>query len=85
MASSFVCPVCGFPDLLEAPRHSDGGASEEICPSCGSQFGFDDDDRGLSFDEWRQDWIMRGMPWSSRGIPQPVDWSAEAQLRELRG
>src|SRR3990172_820952 len=67
MPTSFVCPVCGFPNLTEQPRHADGGASDEICPSCGFQFGYDDDDRGIGFEEWRQDWIKRGMPWSSKG------------------
>jgi rubrerythrin len=46
MSTSFVCPVCGFPDLTEQPRYADGGSSDEICPSCGFQFGYDDDDRG---------------------------------------
>jgi hypothetical protein len=35
MAKSFVCPVCGFPNLTEEPRHPDGGGSDECCPSCG--------------------------------------------------
>jgi hypothetical protein len=53
------------------PRHADGGGSDEICPSCGFQFGYDDDDRGISFEEWRRDWIKRDMPWSSQGIKPP--------------
>jgi hypothetical protein len=82
--SFFMCPVCGYPDLMELPRRLDGGGSDEICPSCGFQFGFDDDDRGFSFDMWRQDWIERGMPWSSKGIPRPIAWDPMLQLQKLR-
>jgi len=32
----------------------------------------------------RRDWIKRGMPWSSKGIPRPPDWNPEAQLQNLR-
>lgn len=84
MPASFVCPVCGFLDLTEQPRGADGGGSYEICPSCGFQFGYDDDDRGIDFDKWRQDWIERGMPWSSKGISCPPNWNPETQLRNLR-
>ena len=41
----FVCPACGFDELLE-PAWDDadavGGGSEEICPRCKIQFGYDD-------------------------------------------
>ena len=84
MAPSFMCLVCGFPSLTEPPRATNGGGSYEICPSCGFQFGFDDDDRGINFEEWRRDWIEHGMPWWSRGIPRPTDWNPEAQLQNLR-
>ena len=84
MGPSFMCLVCGFPGLTEPPRAADGGGSYEICPSCGFQFGFDDDDRGITFEEWRRDWIEHGMPWSSRGIPPPTHWNPEAQLKNLR-
>jgi hypothetical protein len=67
----------------EEPRHADGGASDEICPSCGFQFGYDDDARGISFEEWRRDWIKRGMPWSSQGIKPPADWNPAVQLRSI--
>src|ERR1035438_7286244 len=84
MATPFICPVCGFPNLTEEPRHADGGGSDEISPSCGFQFGYDDDDRGISFVDWRRDWIKRGMPWSSQGIEAPVDWNPDIQLRNIQ-
>ena len=83
MPQSYICPVCGFPNLTEPPHYADGGASDEICPSCGFQFGYDDDDQGITFEEWRRSWIERGMPWTSRGIARPVDWDAKAQLRNI--
>jgi pimeloyl-ACP methyl ester carboxylesterase len=56
----FVCPVCGWPDLTEAPRSPGGGGSYEICPSCGFQFGVTDDDAGISYAEWRRRWVEGG-------------------------
>lgn len=75
-----TCPVCGYPGLEEPPRSSGGGGSYEICPSCGFQFGVDDDDKGISHEEWRSRWAGKGLPWSSRGIPKPKGWDATAQL-----
>ena len=62
----YVCPVCGFPDLQDPPSSSRArGGSYEICPSCGFEFGVTDDDLGFTYDQWRQRWIGRGMPWES--------------------
>jgi hypothetical protein len=78
------CPVCGYPNLTEQPHSSvSGGASDEICPSCGFQFGFDDDDRHIRYEEWRGRWVSDGMRWFSAGKPQPSDWDPIGQLRSL--
>ena len=69
-----TCPVCGYNQLSEPPHSASGGGSYEICPSCGFQFGVSDDDDGISYDEWRKQWISEGMPWSSKGIPKPRGW-----------
>jgi hypothetical protein len=82
MDTKHLCPVCGFPDLTELPRRPDAGASFEICPSCGFQFGVDDDDRGLTYAQWRAAWIKGGLPWSST-TPPPSHWNAAAQLAHL--
>ena len=80
------CPVCGFTGLEEPPYSSDQAGSYEICPACGFQFGVSDDDRGFSFEEWRQHWIGRGMPWDSLGKTQPPPgWDPMEQLRLLLG
>jgi hypothetical protein len=76
----FPCPVCHYPKLKEDPRPAGGGGSFEICPSCGYQFGVDDDDRGITFSKWRRDWLKRGAPWSSAGKKAPKDWDGKAQL-----
>jgi hypothetical protein len=40
LAREDLCPVCGY-ELAFAPW-SDDSPSDEICPSCGIQFGYDD-------------------------------------------
>lgn len=82
---SYMCPVCGYRGLGEPPRSPvTGGGSYEICPSCGFEFGVTDDDRGFTYEVWRQLWIDNGMPWESEGLePEPPNWDPEAQLRAL--
>lgn len=80
-----TCPVCGYPSLFEPPHTPGGGASYEICPSCGFQFGVSADDEGISFETWRGRWLADGMAWSSVSIPRPSDWDAAAQLTRLTG
>jgi hypothetical protein len=81
MTARFVCPVCGFPDLVEPPRDANGAASYEICWSCGFEFGVTDDDQGFTYDLWRSRWIGLGMPWDSIALrPPPLGWDPEAQL-----
>jgi hypothetical protein len=80
MGMTWTCPVCGYPGLGEEPRPASGGGSYEICPSCGFQFGVDDDDRGETFDDWRARWAAAGSPWRSAS-PPPPGWDAAAQLR----
>ena len=81
---SHTCPVCHYPELREPPRSTKGGASFEICPSCGFQFGVDDDDRGITHAQWRSKWIESGMKWSSFGTAKPAKWNPELQLKARR-
>ena len=80
---AYTCPACGFPNLAEIPRTDECGGSYEICPSCGFQFGVSDDDRGITYDEWRKTWIKQGMPWNSIGIKPPPNWNPQEQLRHI--
>lgn len=79
------CPVCGY--LLECAPWRGDSAADEMCPSCGIQFGYDDhagadpNRRAAIYAHWRNQWIGSGMPWSSRGIPPPNDWDPAEQLR----
>lgn len=81
---AYTCPICGFPALERCPHPPQGGASDEICPSCGFQFGYDDDDRGISFEQWRENWIAKGMPWFSAGTKPTNGWSPVTQLSRLQ-
>jgi hypothetical protein len=81
---NFVCPVCGFPNLSEAPRSpKTSGGSYEICPSCGFQFGVTDDDRGISYAEWRERWIANGMVWDRGSTEPPEGWNPVEQLKNI--
>ena len=79
---NYVCPVCGYPNLEDPPR-LEGSPSEEICPSCFFQFGFDDDSEGYTYEQWRQAWIHKGMPWSGKADEEPDGWDPRDQLTRL--
>lgn len=69
-----------------APPYEDTfrGASYEVCPSCGFEFGFDDHPGagdGDSFDEYRARWIAEGCPWWSTSVPMPPGWRGIEQAR----
>jgi hypothetical protein len=81
--SGYLCPVCGYPDLHEAPRSASGGASYEICPSCGFEFGVSDDDLGFTYEAWRDEWIRDGLVWQGTA-PRPAAWSPMEQLKKVR-
>lgn len=80
--TTYMCPVCGWPDLTESPRSPSGGGSYEICRSCGFEYGVTDDDLGYTYEQWREEWVKKGMPWDE-GEP-PVGWNPEEQLRKLQ-
>jgi hypothetical protein len=82
---STTCPICGWPSLEEPPFDEDNEGSDEICPSCGAHFGFDDE--GLwgapleaRFVELRQSWVRAGCPWWSKRLPPPSGWDPWEQL-----
>ncbi len=78
---SYMCPVCGYPELDEDPSYI---GSFEICPSCGFQFGVSDRDRGFTYEQWRNFWKALGMKWLGSGQP-PEDWNPKKQLQNLTG
>jgi hypothetical protein len=68
----YYCPVCFYPELSFPP------ADYNICPSCGTEFGYDDVSK--SWDELRQEWVKRGAVWFSDKTPKPEGWDAAKQL-----
>jgi hypothetical protein len=79
--AEFICPVCGYSGLIEPP-YSNQEPSFEICPSCGTEFGLDDDDR--SFDQLRDAWIASGSKWWSSHQAPPQGWDSAKQLSKLK-
>lgn len=69
-----ICPVCGY-QLPWPPEDF------HICPSCGTEFGYDD--AGRTHAELRAQWIERGAHWWSRSTPAPVGWDPLVQLVTL--
>lgn len=43
----YICPICGYDKLLEPPYDEYNNPSYEICPCCGFEYGFDDQDQIL--------------------------------------
>src|ERR1700678_4028583 len=70
-SNPFTCPVCGFTGLTEAPYDEHGCASFEICPSCGTEFGYDDANR--SHEDLRKAWLAAGKTWWSQTIKPPIE------------
>jgi hypothetical protein len=84
VTSSFVCPVCGYPNLRREPYTNAGGGSYEICWSCGFEFGVSDDADGFTHESWRARWVSMGMPWDSAELRSPPEgWDPQAQLAAL--
>jgi hypothetical protein len=81
------CQACGY-DLGFKPWNGDS-PSDEICPSCGIQFGYSDfaggriDARAERYRSWRLAWIAKGMPWSDVGNSPPEGWDPQQQLKSL--
>ncbi len=80
----YPCLVCAYPKLKEPPRSPGGGGSYEICPACGYQYGVDDDDKGITPEQWRAAWIKNGAHWSSTGIQPPKGWKYQPPVETKR-
>jgi ribosomal protein L37E len=73
-----TCAACGYPHLRAPQRSASGGASHEICPACGFEPGYTDDDQEITPAAWGRRWKANGSAWFSKGIPQPADWNPTA-------
>jgi hypothetical protein len=90
--SEHICPVCGYPDLYEPAYYENGAGSDEICSSCGFQFGYADD--GVWFNEpeihdihkqWREKWIAGGMKFKHPPLSgnKLLNWDPVRQLLNI--
>ncbi len=67
----YPCPVCGY--YMEDPPRD-----YNICPSCGTEFGYHD--AGRTHEELRNIWIKSGAEWWSPVDRKPERWNAYIQL-----
>ena len=72
------CKVCGWPEMEEDPYEMN-----QMCPSCLFQYGYDDDDQGFTYEQWREKWIKEGMKWRSSGKKEPENWDPKQQLLNI--
>jgi hypothetical protein len=86
--STYICPACGYPGLDEEPWEGDT-PSDDHCPSCGIQFGYQDlapaEERRAIHRQWRRQWVDDGMNWHSRAYSPPHDWDPMTQLAGVEG
>lgn len=82
------CPVCGF-DLGFKAWNKGMPKDDEICPSCGTQFGYHDSTWNTDpqiHSKLRQAWIQSGMkfkhPSEPLGLP-PKNWDPKDQLKNI--
>lgn len=61
--TTYMCPVCDYDKLTDPPTDF------EICPSCGTEFGYTDHTKTHA--ELRAEWIKGGRKWWSRHTKQP--------------
>src|SRR2546423_638079 len=69
-----TCPVCGY--IMRYPP-----TDHHICPSCGTEFGYDD--VGIGYALLRERWVQAGARWWSPVDPQPENWRPYEQLMRL--
>jgi len=67
----FLCPVCGF-------NMDDPPANYNICPSCGTEFGYDDFSR--KHEALRDEWVKAGARWFSKYQKEPANWNPISQM-----
>lgn len=75
-----TCPICGYNELEANPGSSPRfWGSQEICPSCGWQFGYNNP---ATIKHYRAEWVEAGAHWF---FPekQPAHWNVAAQLAHI--
>jgi len=72
---NYICPVCGYNKLEDPP------ANHEICPCCGTQFGYHNTTK--SYEDLRKNWVSNGLHWHSRVETPPLGWNPYVQLANI--
>lgn len=78
----YLCPVCEYDKLDEPPYDSFGYPTYNMCPCCGTEFGYDDVTKKHS--ELRNAWIGNGMRWWSKNAQPPNNWDPEIQVGSVK-
>ncbi|MCB0877813.1 MAG: hypothetical protein KDC46_02380 [Thermoleophilia bacterium] len=87
MTEFYTCPVCGY-RYLNRPAWRGRNASDEICPCCSIQFGYEDAaggdfvERMILHARARAWWIADGCQWRT-SIDPPADWNPIEQLLRI--
>ena len=86
----WICPVCGYDDFDEPTWRAGSSGSLDICPSCGTQFGYDDAAGGSQerrvevWSQLRERWKANGCKWWAED-DAPENWDPQKQLDNLKG
>jgi len=75
MRYTYTCPVCAYPAMTEPVEEGN------ICPCCGTEFGYDDD-LEVTYTQLRARWLQGGALWFSHVVPAPITWDPILQLLE---
>lgn len=72
----YSCPVCGYSQMSKPPEN------HYICPSCGTEFGYDDFTK--SHRQLRNEWLLEGANWFSCSTlpPDSYFWNGFRQVIE---
>lgn len=80
-----ICPICGYGGLERPAYDEHGYGSQETCPCCGIDFGYEDwvDNKKDLPERWenlRKRWKDAGAKWL---IPKmkPKGWKSQEQLK----
>src|ERR1039458_3872664 len=68
----YLCSVCGYDRLEDPPKNF------TICPSWGTEFGYDD--AFASSAELRAKWLRNGAQWWSTVDPKPEHWDPRKKV-----
>lgn len=79
---TFICLVCGYNELEEPPIDEYGYKTFIVCPCCGFEFGFHDDDQGYTYEGYLKEWIQNGEKWAY--LPKPEDFDLQKQLENIK-